>query len=306
MTFNQEVKRELCRIEPRRLCCAWAQLYGMALFSRSFLQGGPVFVTEGQRVAEQFAQLAAGLTGAFVSIHTDVRRKAGERYSVVIEDKNQQELAAERLGLKMPSLNPLLLEKDCCASAFFRGLFLVYGSVTNPQREYHLELAAPGDYLAEEVLLFGKGRGTQWKAAKRKGNALLYLKESEQIEEFLTTIGATKATLKLMDIKIVKDMRNKVNRATNCETANLDKTVGASQSQIADILYIQDHGGLSLLEEDLEELAQLRLDNPECSLRELAELLHPPISRSGVNHRLKRIQQFAEKLREESQGRDRR
>ncbi len=215
-----------------------------------------------------------------------------------MEDPAQRELLADRFSLRFPALVPAYLEKDCCVGAFFRGLFLLYGSVTNPEREYHLELGAPGEELAEEVLLLGQARGIHFKLTHRKGAALLYLKESEQIEDFLTLTGATKATLKLMDIKIVKEMRNKVNRATNCETANLGKTVEASQSQVADIAYIQARRGLSYLDEDLREVAALRLENPECSLRELAGMLAVPISRSGVNHRLKRISEAARKLRE--------
>ncbi|MGI5893199.1 MAG: DNA-binding protein WhiA [Candidatus Merdivicinus sp.] len=306
MTFSQQVKQELCRLEIRRECCGLAELYGMLLFSRSFAAEGQIFATENKQIAEYFAQLAAGLAGMVVTIRTDFHKKAGDagRYSVVVEDACERDLLFRKFGLGMPSLNPLLLENNCCPAAFFRGIFLLYGSVTNPEREYHLELAAPSAYMAEEVYLLGQNVGMQWKISRRKGNFILYMKESEQIEDFLTYIGATKATLQLMDIKIVKDMRNKVNRTTNCETANLDKTVGASREQVADIAYIQSQCGLSYLDEDLRKLAELRLENPECSLRELAEMLDPPLSRSGVNHRLKRIQQVAADLRANHQGKE--
>lgn len=299
MTFSQEVKRELCRMDVRRECCGLAELYGMLLFSRTFAAEGQIFTTETKSLAEYFAQLMAGLTGCFVTIHTDFHKTAGDagRYSVWIEDACQKDLIVQRFGLRLPGLNPALLENPCCPASFFRGGFLLYGSVTNPEREYHLELAVPNAYLAEEAFLLGQSAGMQWKISRRKGNFILYMKESEQIEDFLTWIGATKATLKLMDIKIVKEMRNKVNRATNCETANLDKTVSASRNQVADIAYIKERCGLSYLDEDLRQLAELRLENPECSLRELAAMLNPPLSRSGVNHRLKRIQQAAEQLR---------
>ena len=300
MTFNQEVKRELCRLESRRTCCEWAQLYAMLVFSRSFPEDEVIFTTESKTAADAAAQRLAGLAGAFSAIRTDFRRLKEEtpRYTVCVEDEAQRELLAERFSLQFPALVPAYLEQDCCVSAFFRGIFLLYGSVTNPEKEYHLELGAPGEELAEETLLLGKTRGIHFKLTHRKGAPLLYLKESEQIEDFLTLTGATKATLKLMDIKIVKEMRNKINRATNCETANLGKTVEASQTQVADIAYIRDRRGLSYLDEDLRELAALRLENPECSLRELAGMLSVPISRSGVNHRLKRICEAAEKLRQ--------
>ena len=300
MTFNQEVKRELCRLENKHDCCEWAQLYAMLVFSRSFPGEEVIFTTESKTVADRFAQLLAGLAGTFATMRTDLCRLKTEapRYTVCVEDPAQRELLEEKFSLRFPALVPAYVEKDCCAAAFFRGLMLLYGSVTNPEREYHLEIGTSSDQLAEEVLLLGQSHGLRFKLTHRKGAGLLYLKESEQIEDFLTFVGATKATLKLMDIKIVKEMRNKVNRATNCETANLGKTVEASQTQAADILYIKEHGGLSLLDEDLRELAALRLENPECSLRELAGMLSVPISRSGVNHRLKRISEAARKLRE--------
>lgn len=299
MTFNQEVKRELCRLEGRRDCCEWAQLYAMLFFSRGFPQEEAIFTTESKTVADSFAQRLAERAGTLSLVRTDLRRVRGEapRCTVCIEDAAQRELLADRFSLQFPALVPAYLERDCCVGAFFRGLFLLYGSVTNPEREYHLELGAPSEELADAVLLLGRARGICFKRTRRKGAVLLYLKESEQIEDFLTLTGATKATLKLMDIKIVKGVRNKVNRATNCETANLGKTVGASQAQVADIQYIKARRGLEYLEEDLRELAALRLDNPECSLRELAELLSEPLSRSGVNHRLRRIAEAAQTLR---------
>ena len=303
MTFNQEVKKELCRLESKRACCEWALLYAMLVFSRGFPEEEVIFTTESKTVADKFAQLLAGLTATVASVRTDFRRLKEEapRYSVCVGEPSQRELLAERFSLPSPALVPAYVEKDCCVAAFFRGLVLLYGSVTNPEREYHLEIGAPNDQLADQVLLLGQAYGLRFKCTHRKGIALLYLKESEQIEDFLTFVGATKATLKLMDIKIVKEMRNKVNRATNCETANLGKTVEASQTQVADIRYIQEHRGLDYLDEDLRELAALRLENPECSLRELAGMLSAPISRSGVNHRLKRISETAQKLREASQ-----
>ena len=304
VTFNQEVKKELCRLEVRRPCCEQALLYAMLVFSRTFPEEEAVFTTESRTAANAFAQRLTGMTGTFSTVRTDFRRLKEEapRYTLCVEDPAQRELLADRFSLRFPALVPAYLEKDCCAGAFFRGLFLLYGSVTNPEKGYHLELGAPGDELAEEVLLLGQARGIHFKLTHRKGAALLYLKESEQIEDFLTLTGATKATLKLMDIKIVKEMRNKVNRATNGETANLGKTVEASQSQVADIAYIKERRGLSYLDEDLREVAALRLDNPECSLRELAGMLETPLSRSGVNHRLKRIGEAARRLRESEKG----
>ena len=138
--------------------------------------------------------------------------------------------------------------------------------------------------------------------ARRKGSELLYLKESEQIEDFLTLIGAPVSSMRLMEVKVMKTVRNHVNRTTNCETANLNKTVSAAASQVQDIRFIRDTVGLSYLGPELQEVAELRLKNEEMSLRELAANLSQPISRSGVNHRLRRISEIAEKLREQGTG----
>lgn len=300
MSFCQDVKKELCKLEEKKECYEKAQLYGMLSFSRSFPEDAQVFATENKFVAEHFAQSLAGMMGTFVTIHTDPRRLKENvpMYAVLIEDPHQRELLCEYFSISATALNPEFTESPRCLAAFLRGLFLLSGSVTNPEKEYHLELVAPNRMLAEEVFLLAQGMGIRFKLTKRKHSEILYLKESEQIEDFLTLIGSSKFALQLMDIKVMKDVRNKVNRVTNCETANLDKTVSASSSQVQDIRYIESHAGLSFLEDDLRELAELRLENPELSLRELSELLSTPLSRSGVNHRLKRISAAADKLRQ--------
>ena len=301
MSFCQDVKKELCKIIDKKECCEKARLYGMLSFSRSFPAETQVFTTENKTVAEHFAQSLAGLMGTFVTIHTDLRKLKDNvpMYTVLIEDKYQRDLLCSYYSINDTLLNPEFTENPCCVSAFFRGLFLLSGLVTNPEKEYHLELVAPNSILAEEVFLLAKEYGIRFKITKRKHNDILYLKESEQIEDFLTLIGSSKFAMMLMDIKVMKDVRNKINRVTNCETANLDKTVSASNAQVQDILYIKEKAGLNYLDDDLIELAKLRLENPELSLRELTELLSEPLSRSGVNHRLKRISEIAKKLKGE-------
>lgn len=303
MSFCQDVKRELCKLEEKKMCCHKARLYGMLCFSRSFPEEPQVFATENKFVAEHFAQNLAGTMGTFVTIHSDPRRLKENvpMYAVLIEDPHQRALLCETLSISATALNPEYTESPHCLAAFFRGLFLLSGSVTNPEKEYHLELVAPNRVLAEDVFLLAQGLNIRFKMTKRKHSEILYLKESEQIEDFLTLIGSSKFALQLMDIKVMKDVRNKVNRMTNCETANLDKTVSASSAQVQDIRYIEAHAGISYLDDDLRELAQLRLDNPELSLRELSELLTVPLSRSGVNHRLKRISAAADKLRQKEE-----
>lgn len=304
MSFCQDVKRELCRLEVKKECCRLAEIYAPLFCSKTFLASGQAFTIENKAVADRFAELLAGQMGTFVSIRTDYRRRKGETllYTVCVEDAAQQKQLADWFYLHVPEISPLLVEQDCCISAFFRGMFLSGGQMANPEKEYHLELAVPDSRTAEAVLLLGRQAGIALRLRSRKQNPVLYLKEIEQIEDFLTRIGATHASLQLMEIQIVKEMRSRVNRQTNCETANLDKTVSAASVQIQDIRYILAHGGISALPEDLRELARLRDENPDLSLRELSELLTPKLSRSGVNHRLRRISEFADALRRQEKG----
>ena len=189
------------------------------------------------------------------------------------------------------------LQKDCCISAFLRGVFLICGTVTDPQKEYHLEFSTPYLHLAEDlvaVLHRVKAAQLSPSIARRKNSYIVYIKESAAIEDFLTLTGAVNSAMNLMQIKMYKETYNNLNRVSNCETANLDKTYSAATKQIAAIALISDKVGLDELPADLREAAVLRLENPEMSLREMGERLS--ISRSGVNHRLRRILEFAEQL----------
>ena len=282
MSFCQDVKLELLQSPPRTFNHRNALVYGILKLSKSFPQQPTIFTTENRELAQEVASMLAEL-GAIVDIRRDLHRLKGdvEVYTVCIEHEHTRELLREYYHLGRSPLNQELLQPEGCAAAFLRGLFLAYGSMTNP--EIH-EVAA--------------GVGIRFKVARRKGCEILYLKESEQIEDFLTLTGATGSSMKLMEIKVVKTVRNHVNRTTNCETANLNKTVSAAAAQVQDIRFIRDTVGLSWLDEDLRELAQLRLENEAMSLRELAEMLTVPISRSGVNHRLRRICEKAQALRE--------
>jgi len=299
MSFCQDVKAEVMRSPIKAFHCRNALVYGVLKLSKSFPAEPTIFTTENRELAEEVASMLFEL-GALVDIRRDLHRLKGdtEVFTVSIEHEKTRELLADYYHLGRSPLDRHLLERDCCRVAFLRGLFLAYGSMTNPERDYHLEINALTPMFAEEIHSVAEQCGIRFKVARRKGNELLYIKESEQIEDFLTLIGATNASLRLMEIKVLKTVRNHVNRTTNCETANLNKTVSAASAQVQDIRYIADTVGLSYLDEDLRELAQLRLDHEALSLRELSTMLSTPISRSGVNHRLKRICETAKKLRE--------
>ena len=185
---------------------------------------------------------------------------------------------------------------DDCPAALLRWAFLACGAVGNPETGYHLEFSVPYYNLSRDLLALLRELGFGAKHVCRKGAHVVYFKESEQIEDCLTLMGAPNASLELMGVKMVKDIRNNANRVTNCESANIDKTVAAAAVHVEAVRKIEARGGLELLPEDLREAARPRLENPDMSLRELGEAMEPPLSRSGVNHRLLRIVEFAEKL----------
>ena len=303
MSFCQDVKQEVMKTPLREFHCRNAMVYAILKLSKTFPQEPVVFSTENKALAEEAASMLAEL-GAIVDIRRDLHRLRAdaEVYTVSIEHENTRALLRDYYHLGRSPLDWGFLEQDCCRVAFLRGLFLAYGSMASPEKEYHLEINALTPLFAEELYKVAESCGIRFKVARRKGSELLYLKESEQIEDFLTLIGAPVSSMRLMEVKVMKTVRNHVNRTTNCVTANLKKTVSAAASQVQDIRFIRDTVGLSYLGPELQEVAELRLKNEEMSLRELAANLSQPISRSGVNHRLRRISEIAEKLREQGTG----
>ena len=185
-------------------------------------------------------------------------------------------------------------------SPFLAGAFLSCGSMTEPMKEYHLEFAVSSSELAYDLAELLNDVGVKAKTAERKNDYVIYMKESESIEDTLTMMGAPSSSIELMNIKILKDIRNKTNRITNCDNANIERTLKASMRQIEDIEYIEKTKGLDYLPQELRNTAEVRLDNPEISLKDLGELLEKPVGRSGVNHRLSKISEIAEQLREEN------
>lgn len=191
-----------------------------------------------------------------------------------------------------------LVQNTCCKRAFLRGTFLVSGSITNPEKAYHLEISVQSEEYAKELQSLIASFGLEAKIVERKKYQVLYMKEGSQIVDFLNVIEAHVALMELENVRILKEVRNSVNRQVNCETANIHKTVTAAARQIEDIRYIECNMGFSQLADGLREIAELRLDYPDCSLQELGSMLPVPISKSGVNHRLRKISKIAESLRE--------
>lgn len=298
MSFSSDVKRELCGVLLEKRCCRKAQLYGMMEAGRSFSVDRITLQTENELVADVYASLLQEVAGIQV-IRGDARGEANKFHTLSVPAERCPEvwdLFGHDAAAYAVRLNRANLECEDCAAAYLRGVFLACGAMTTPQIGYHMEFSIPYYHLARDWQALFSEWGLSAREIRRKGNYVLYFKESEQIEDCLTLMGAVNASLELMNIKMVKDIRNTANRITNCESANIDKTVAAASRQVAAVNTILRTCGLDALPEDLRELAMLRLENPDYSLRELGEALTEPISRSGVNHRLERIMAFAEKL----------
>lgn len=193
-------------------------------------------------------------------------------------------------------VNFAMLEEDCCRASFLRGCFFAGGSVTDPSKRYHLELTSSHLQASRELEVLLRESGYPPKSVTRNGSAVTYFKQSDQIEDFLTLIGAPAAAMRIMSTKVEKGIRNSVNRRLNCDSANLDKAVEAAQSQGAAIRRLEASGRLERLPDKLRETAALRLEYPELSLSELAETFDPPVTKSCLNHRLRKLVELAEGL----------
>lgn len=307
MTFSHTVKEELCSKDMLTDLSAKAECYGMLLFGRSFSVKNISLHTENESTARRWTQLLARTAG----VYTDIRRSEAQRggrsrfFTVSVPGEEQRREVLRRFGHSPEDISLRILKQNIAEGTpgdFLRGVFLACGTLVNPEKGYHLELHVPFRNLANDLTaLLGEVELTP-KLSVRKGGYVVYFKESEHIEDFLTMAGATNATLSIMNVKIYKNIRNRANRVTNCETANIGKTVAAAIAQMEDIRLVLSKQGAESLPEDLREIALLRIENPELSLRELGKQLNPPLSRSGVNHRLRRLSAMAERLRSGLEG----
>lgn len=304
MSFASDTKNELCKLEPQQ-CCRKAECYGLLLFGRNFSPSGILLTTENLAAARRTAQFAAEITGAIMDVSSlEIHKKDGAAaYTVSAAGTEQAEKILHCLGHSGKEIslriNLANLENSCCLASFLRGAFLACGTVTAPQREYHLEFSVSYMNLAKDLAALIRDilqLDLQPRLASRKGAFVVYIKGSERVADFLTFLGAPDAAMQLMQVRMLKEVRNNINRQTNFETANIEKTASAAAQEMLAIKKIQKSGKLSTLPEELRELASLRLLYPEMSLRELGERLTPPLSRSGVHHRLQRILEIAEKI----------
>lgn len=210
-------------------------------------------------------------------------------------------VASQGVSLQNCTFPKQVVLKDCCKKAFIRGLFLATGSVNDPNKAYHFEIVLKNKETAEQVKEIINHFELEAKIAKRKKYYIVYLKEGSMIVDILNVMEAYVSLMDMENVRIIKDMRNDINRRVNCETANIKKTVNAAMRQIEDIEYIERTKGLKVLNSSLRQLAELRLEEPDANLNELGKMLNPPVSKSGVNHRLRKISSIANALREDNQ-----
>lgn len=294
MSFSKQVKNELLKIEYENSCCEKAMLYGMCIFGKSFSSYGVGIQTENEEISKLYKRLIL----KYCNVKCQVKPSAHARsFTVMINDKAQCDKILKAFGHDgTGSLKINFSNFDCegCQKAFLAGAFLSCGTVSNPEKDYHLEFTVPYLNLSKSLVTLLSECDIAPKTANRKGYNIVYFKDSEAIEDCLYIMGASSAMFEMMNVEIVKDFRNKANRTANCETANIEKTVKASFEHISAIEKIKEKKGLDYLKSDLREIAVLRIDNPEASLSDLARLTG--LSRSGINHRLKRIIEISKEL----------
>ena len=311
MSFSTEVKQELVSLRIEKSCCMLSELNALTQSCASMTLHGRgqvsiAFSSENVTVAKRvFILLKKRLEINATPHFNKVERFGGRRVCVIRlsqGDTRKLMLSLHMLheseqGEVYRGLPRRALTRKCCQHAFLRGAFLCEGSVTAPEHGYHLEFVCTDEDKARQLQSVIQGFDIEAKIVLRKKYYVVYLKEGSGIVDLLNVCEAPVALMKLENMRIVKEMRNSVNRRVNCETANITKTVNAATRQIEDIEYIRDHYGLENLPETLRQMAEVRLENPDAPLKELGEYLDPPVGKSGVNHRLRKLSELADRIR---------
>lgn len=305
MSFTAEVKDELSRVESRRKCCPRAELSALIRVEGTLhYSGNERFRLEIATETAPVARKAIKLLHAGYELATEltVRRSVlhkSNNYLITVPNQPRLAEALADLGILDTSFAPVhgipawLVKRDCCAISYLRGAFLGGGFVADPHGDFHFELTAENEQIAEDLTGLMARFDMSARVTQRRGTYAVYLKGAEPIVTFLALVGAHRALLRTEDVRIIKGMRNDVNRLVNAETANLQKSADAALAQIDAIRRLADSRGLETLPPALRELAELRLENPDASLRELGELAEPPLSKSAVYHRIRRLEELA-------------
>lgn len=314
MSFSSEVKEELARQETSARHCKIAELAAMIGFC------GKVVIDEENHyslyihsenivVAKRCFTLIKDCfqMNPSLTISQNHTLKKNRIYEIIIDNYEECVVILQAIKLldsfrnleeRGNSIDHIILQETCCKRAFIRGAFLSAGSISAPNRNYHFEIVCQSFEQAKQLMGILNRFDLDAKIVRRKKYYVVYIKESEKIVEVLTIMEAHIAMMNLENVRILKDMRNRVNRQVNCETANLKKTVSAAAKQKEDIQFLIDHNAFNSLPKNLQEIALLRLEDPEASLKNLGDMLNPPVGKSGVNHRLRKISNIAQDLRE--------
>lgn len=316
MSFSSTTKNELSRLPIEDKCCAVAELAAIVRISGTVQLSGRKtinmkFTTENAAIARRIFTLLKTLYNVEVEVMVRKNRqlKKNNNYLIIVNNTNitkqilqdsgfftDEESSYYTIDYRIPKV---LVENRCCRRAYIRGAFLGSGSISNPEKNYHLEFVTNSKEHGIELSNIINSFDLNSKIVIRKENYVIYIKEGEQIVDLLNIMGAHQALLKLEDIRVFKDIRNNINRIVNCETANLSKTVNASLRQVENIEYINSRIGIARLPKNLQEVAFLRLKHRDASLKELGQMLNPPVGKSGVNHRFRKIEKIYNDLRKE-------
>ena len=301
MSFAYDVKAELCRAPLSRGCCAVAEGCGVLLYASTFSANEVRIVTENDEFAARLPRLFQKAFG--VKFDELPEEKKGGKLVLRITQEDKLDAIWRALGYDRRAhfalhLNFALLEEECCRASFLRGAFLAGGSVTDPQKRYHLELATSHVQAGREVEALLRDMGFEPKNVMRQGSFVTYFKSSEHIADLLTLIGAPGRALEIVSAKIEKEMRNTVNRRVNCDAANLDKTVMAACEQVEAFTRLTESGAINELPVKLQEVAVARLLQPELTLSELAATFDPPLTKSCLNHRIRKLMKIAKEEKE--------
>ncbi len=303
MSFSLNVKKELVAVQKLARHCRIAELAAVTAMSAVIREGRIVLASENESVDECFTALYRKLTGKDPEGGTAVEKKGRKKTSITVLTSEETEELIKLLKLQDGLVpNRMVFQQTCCKRSFLRGAFIACGSISNPEKDYHLEFAmedADKAVLTAELIT---SFGIEAKIVNRKKYNVVYLKDGERIVDVLNIMGAYVSLMELENVRIVKEVRNTINRRVNCEAANIGKTIAAANRQIEDIQYLVDTVGLDTLSDELKTTALLRLEYPEASLAELGEKHDRRVGRSGVNHRLQKLSDMAERLRSGKPG----
>lgn len=295
MSYSTLAKSELCAIRPMSECCNIAEAYGLLLCSKLLTEKHNSYSTDNKAIVGLVGQMAASVCGIFVDVMSYPKsddRPANERFVIKIPDSVQKEMLLQRFS----GSNSELLKNECCIASFLRGAFLVCGTVTDPAKDYHLEFLAGTESRCDILTDALKRLGIRTHKLSRGERWVVYVKDADGISVLMDKLGAKGAAAYLEQTREYRRNCNSANRVKNCDEANINRIVSASVEQCTAIKKLIKAKGKEGIPPELREIAQLRLENPDMSLRELSENLSEPISRSGVNHRLKKLVDLAKDI----------